>query len=318
MNGGDGMPIILVVDDSPFDRVLTGKLLAKERELDWVIEYAENGREALAFMRDVVPHVVVTDLMMPDMDGLELVAALRAEHPEVPVILMTGQGSETLALEALERGAASYVPKGQLADKLADTVKQVLTVARADSRYQRLTECFVKHQLRVQLDNDPALIPPLVDLVQRMLSDMRFCDATERVHLGIALEEALLNAFCHGTLALPAEQVQEVRAELSQGRVAACIQERWSQPSCQESKVTVDVHVTQEEARFIIRDQGAGFARASIPERHDPKTLERGRGRGLVLMRHFMDEVAFNERGNEVTLVKYRTPRMKAAGAGVA
>jgi DNA-binding NarL/FixJ family response regulator len=217
------MPIILVVDDSPFDRHLTGRLLRKEKELDWVIEYAENGREALAFMKDLVPHVVVTDLMMPDVDGLELVAAVRSEHPEVPVILMTGQGSETLALEALERGAASYVPKGQLADKLVDTVKQVLAVARADSRYQRLTECFVNNQISAELDNDPALISPLVDLVQKMLTDMRFCDAPERVHLGIALEEALLNAFCHGSLALPAEQVQEARAELSQGRVAPCM-----------------------------------------------------------------------------------------------
>lgn len=308
------MPIILVVDDSPFDRLLTGRLLAKEKELDWVIEYAENGREALAFMEDVVPHVVVTDLMMPEVDGLELVAAIRETHPEVPVILMTGQGSETLALEALERGAASYVPKGQLADKLADTVKQVLAVARADSRYQRLTECFVKSQLTVELDNDPALIAPLVDLVQKMLTDMKFCDAPERLHLGIALEEALLNAFCHGSLALPAEQVQQARAELSQGRVAPCIQERWDHPSCQNRKVFVEVQIGRQEARFVVRDQGAGFTQVAIPERRDPKTLERGQGRGLVLMRHFMDEVAFNAKGNEVTLVKYRTQQLDEAG----
>lgn len=310
VHGRLDMPIILVVDDSPFDRHLTGRLLRKEKEVDWVIEYAENGREALAFMNDVVPHVVVTDLMMPEMDGLELVAAVRAEHPEVPVILMTGQGSETLALEALERGAASYVPKGQLADKLVDTVKQVLAVARADSSYQRLTECLVKHQISVELDNDPALIAPLVDLVQKMLTDMRFCDAPERVHLGIALEEALLNAFCHGTLALPAEQVQQARAELSEGRVAACIQERWSQASCRDRKVLVDVHITPKEARFIVRDQGTGFAHSAVPARHDPKTLERGRGRGLVLMRNFMDDVTFNNTGNEVTLVKYKTNAM--------
>jgi DNA-binding NarL/FixJ family response regulator/anti-sigma regulatory factor (Ser/Thr protein kinase) len=308
------MPIILVVDDSPFDRLLTGRLLAKEKELDWVIEYAENGREALAFMEDVVPHVVVTDLMMPEVDGLELVAAMRASHPEVPVILVTGQGSETLAMEALQRGAASYVPKGQLADKLSDTVKQVLAVARADSRYQRLTECFVKSQLAVELDNDPALISPLVDLVQKMLTDMRFCDAAERVHVGMALEEALLNAFCHGTLALPPEQVQQARAELSQGRVAPCIQDRWVHPSCRDRKVFVEAQIGRNEARFVVRDEGAGFAHAAIPERHDPTTMERGQGRGLVLMRHFMDEVAFNDKGNEVTLVKYRTQRMDEEG----
>jgi anti-sigma regulatory factor (Ser/Thr protein kinase) len=159
----------------------------------------------------------------------------------------------------------------------------------------------------VELDNDPALIAPLVDLVQKMLTDMALCDAPERVHVGIALEEALLNAFCHGTLALPAEQVQQARAELSQGRVATCIQERWSQPSCQERKVFVDVQVSREEARFVVRDQGPGFAQVALPERHDPKMLERGRGRGLVLMRHFMDEVSFNDTGNEVTLVKYKT-----------
>ncbi|HLJ97568.1 MAG TPA: response regulator [Gemmataceae bacterium] len=305
------MPIILVVDDSPVDRLLTGRLLGKEKELDWVIEYAENGRDALTFMKDLVPHVVVTDLMMPDIDGLELVAAIRTEHPEVPVILMTGQGSETLALDALERGAASYVPKGQLADKLVDTVKQVLSVARADSRYQRLTECFVKTQLSAELDNDPALIAPLVDQVQKMLTDMRFCDATERVHVGIALEEALLNAFCHGILALPIDQVQQVRAELSQGRIAPSIQERWDHVSCRDRKVFVDMQINLEEARFIVRDEGSGFAKAAVPQRHDPKTLERGRGRGLVLMRHFMDEVIFNDTGNEVTLVKYRAKGMK-------
>jgi anti-sigma regulatory factor (Ser/Thr protein kinase) len=139
-----------------------------------------------------------------------------------------------------------------------------------------------------------------------MLSDMRFCDGPERVHLGMALEEALLNAFCHGTLALPAEQVQQARSELSQGRVAEFIQDRWSHPSCLDRKVFVEVRLSTKEARFVVRDEGPGFAHDALPQRHDPTTLERGRGRGLVLMRHFMDEVTFNEKGNEVTLVKYR------------
>jgi anti-sigma regulatory factor (Ser/Thr protein kinase) len=96
--------------------------------------------------------------------------------------------------------------------------------------------------------------------------------------------------------------------------VAPCIQDRWAQPSCQDCKVFVEVQIGQREARFVVRDQGAGFTRVAIPERRDPKTLERGQGRGLVLMRHFMDEVAFNDKGNEVTLIKYRTQRMNEAG----
>jgi CheY-like chemotaxis protein len=302
------MPIILVVEDSAVDRRLTGALLGKEKDVDWVIEYATNGREALAFMENLLPDVVVTDLMMPEMDGLELVGAVRAAYPQVPVVLVTGQGSETQALEALEHGAASYVPKSQLADKLLDTVKQVLSVAQADHTYQRLTDCFVRDELTVELDNDPALIAPLVDRVQRMLTDMRFCDANDRMHLGIALEEALLNAFCHGTLKLTANEVQHARADLSRGTVPPGVQARRSDPACRDRKVFVEVRVSREEARFVVRDQGAGFMQSAIPRRHDPKMLERGGGRGLVLMRNFMDEVTFNERGNEVTMVKRHPP----------
>ncbi len=300
------MPIVLVVDDSPVDRLLVGKLLGKEKDLDWVIANAENGAEALALMEDLLPHVVVTDLIMPGMNGLEFVSAVRASYPQVPVILITGQGSEALAIEALERGAASYVPKGQLADKLLHTVKQVLAVARADSNWRRLTECLDQAQVTLHLDNDVALIPPLVDLFQQLLTSMNFCDAVERVHVGIAVEEALLNALYHGNLALSAEQVQQVRSEVSEGKISWVMHQRQSQAPYRDRKIQVQACVRPDEARFVIRDQGGGFVRAGLPERGDPRTLEQGGGRGLVLMRNFMDEVTFNEAGNEVTLVKRR------------
>jgi anti-sigma regulatory factor (Ser/Thr protein kinase) len=143
--------------------------------------------------------------------------------------------------------------------------------------------------------------------VQRMLTDLSFCDPAERVHLGIALEEALLNALYHGNLALPAEEVAHAHAELSAGRVSKFVEERRSQPPCCERCIFVDVLVTRDEARFTVRDQGAGFVHNRLPVRGDPASLERGDGRGLVLMHNFMDTVTFNEAGNEVTLVKRRT-----------
>jgi len=300
------MPIILVVDDSSVDRHLAGRLLSKEKDLDWVIEYASNGRDALEFMRDFVPDAIVTDMMMPEMDGLELVDAVRARYPQVPVILVTGQGSEELALKALERGAASYVPKGQLADKLLDTVKQVLAVGRAECRHRRLSECFVKSGLSLQMDNDPSLIPALVDQAHRMLASMDYNETTERMHVCIAFEEALLNAFCHGTLELSAHELTEARQSLSEGGVSPALMLRRSQQPCRDRRVYVEIQIDREKAVFVVRDEGAGFAPASAPVRRDPKTLERGGGRGLVLMHNFMDEVRFNQKGNEVTMVKYK------------
>jgi CheY-like chemotaxis protein/anti-sigma regulatory factor (Ser/Thr protein kinase) len=289
------------------DRHLVGRLLGKDRDADWVVEFAENGAQALEFIKDVVPDVVVTDMIMPEMNGLQLVEAVRRHCPQVPVVLVTGQGNEEVAVEALDRGAASYVPKRDLAEKLVDTLRQVLSVSRADHSYRWLTECFARHQLGVQMPNDTALIAPLVDLVQRMLTEMNFCDPAERMHLGIALEEALLNALYHGNLELPAEQAAHAHAEVNEGRMSQVVEDRCAQVPYCDRKIFVDVLITREEARFVVRDQGAGFAHGDLPVRGDPHSLERGAGRGLVLMHNFMDEVVYNEAGNEVTLVKRRT-----------
>ncbi|HKB37178.1 MAG TPA: response regulator, partial [Gemmataceae bacterium] len=67
----------------------------------------------------------------PDMNGLQLVEEIRLRYPFVPVILMTKHGSEDLAIQALQRGAASYVPKVNLARDLLETAEGVLEVAQA-------------------------------------------------------------------------------------------------------------------------------------------------------------------------------------------
>jgi len=80
------MTSVLVVDDSAVDRALVGELLGKEPH--WTIEQAENGSEALARMKASPPDVIVTDLQMPGMNGLEFVTAAREFHSGVPIILM--------------------------------------------------------------------------------------------------------------------------------------------------------------------------------------------------------------------------------------
>src|ERR1700722_12294030 len=116
------MPTILVVDDSATERHLAGGLLEKRHgltELDkrtgLKVIFASNGREALASIQQSLPDLVLTDLQMPEMNGLELVEEVRNKYSSLPIILMTGQGSEDIAVAALQRGATSYVPKKNLA-----------------------------------------------------------------------------------------------------------------------------------------------------------------------------------------------------------
>lgn len=298
------MARVLIVDDSPVDRRLAGGLLDKQAHLE--ISYAEHGKQALEQFAKQPPDIVVTDLQMPQMNGLELVSAIRARFPLVPVILMTAQGSEDIAVQALESGAASYVPKGNLARDLLDTVENVLATVRADRRHEKLLECQTHIDTKFTLENDPSLIPPLVDLVQRYIARMKLCDDTGRIRVGIALEEALLNALYHGNLDLKTEELREASSGLVQPGTLSLIDQRRAQKPFADRRLHVHIVMSPQRGTFAIRDEGQGFDTHRTPDPADPASLERESGRGLVLMRTFMDDVKYNDQGNEVTLTKNR------------
>lgn len=304
------MATILVVDDSAVDRRFVGGILGRDGRFQ--VEFAEDGAQALARVREARPDVIVTDLQMPNRNGLELVAAVRMHHPGVPIILMTGHGSEDLAVEALHRGAATYVPKPQLGERLLESVEDALSLARADRTHDRLISCLQRCEFDFVLDNDPGLVDPLVDLVQQMVAGMGLTDATGRFRVGAAIKEALLNAICRGNLEISFQETQESRVSLLEGKGGDLISRRRQEPAYKERKVQVAVAMNLEEARFVIRDEGPGFDPASVPAAGQPGSLDPQTGRGLVLMRAFLDEVTFNARGNEVTLVKRRETNDKS------
>lgn len=296
----DQGPAILVVDDSPIDRLLAAEVL--ERQLGCRVLQAESGQEALDLLRHQAISAVLTDLLMPGIDGLQLVETIRRQSPHLPIVLMTAQGSEELAIRALVRGAASYVPKRNLETDLADTLEQVLAAAQQYRRMQRLQECVTRLEYHFVLENDRTLVPVLVGFLQEHITNLRLCDDSGRLRVGVALEEALLNAMIHGNL--------EVSSELrQQGEEAyyAAIAQRTSEQPYGERRVHVDSLLSRTEAVFTIRDEGPGFHPRHLPDPTDPANLDKLSGRGLLLIHTFMDEVRYNERGNQITLIKRRT-----------
>ena len=103
-------PLILAVDDSP-TQVMGMQILLQKAGYEVVT--AANGMEAMTLVGQTRPTLVVTDLQMPELDGLELVDALRTDYPGLPIILTTAKGSEDIAAEALRRGE----PKSILAKR---------------------------------------------------------------------------------------------------------------------------------------------------------------------------------------------------------
>jgi DNA-binding response OmpR family regulator len=251
-------------------------------------------------MANQLPDLVLTDLVMPDVDGLELVAEVRRQYPLVPVVLMTASGNEEKAVQALRAGAASYIPKTVLQQELIKTLNSVLEVSH-DSRRQALLMRSMTHSESVfVLGNNPALIGPLVNYLQQSLSAMGLCGETETTRIGVALDEALVNALHHGNL----EVDSSMRRDDLDG-YHRLIAERRQQSPYRERRIWVSALLDRERATFVVRDEGSGFDPDLLPDPTDPANLARPHGRGVLLIRTFMDEVIYNDVGNEVTLIKH-------------
>jgi len=294
------MSRILVVDDSAVERRAMGGLLSTNP--DWVVEFAGDGAEALERCNSLEPDLVVTDFNMPTMDGLQLLNKLKQSHPRIPVIIATAVGSEELAVTALEQGAASYVPKTLMARDLNRVVDTVLTASQDRRKGDAVLTALVRQELRFSFPSDRRLVRSAVSTLQDF--GMRFGIFTERerTRVGIALEEALLNAIIHGNL-----EVSSKLRDLDDGSYEKLIALRVGKSPYKDRRVEVLAKFSPEEAEFSIRDEGPGFDVSKLPDPTDPENMAHAHGRGVLLMRTFMNEVSYNETGNQVTLLKRKT-----------
>ncbi|APR79641.1 Sigma-54 dependent transcriptional regulator [Minicystis rosea] len=291
------MVTALVVDDSAVDRRLAGMLLSRA---GFELRYAENGAEALSLIEESPPEIVVTDMQMPEMDGLALVREVRARGVHVPVILMTAHGSEEIAVKALQGGAASYVPKRSLAHDLVATVENVIELGRAARASLRVLSCLDHIETRFLIDNDASAIPVIVGHLESDLTRLALCDETALIQVGVALREALVNAIHHGNL-----ELSSTLREMDGGRAyQELAEQRRRELPYRLRRVRVLARITRYEVTYVVADEGPGFDPSKLPNPTDPAQLERVSGRGLLLIRTFMDEVRHNERGNEITLIK--------------
>ena len=146
------------------------------------------------------------------------------------------------------------------------------------------------------------LIPKLRDRLMRSLTEYKVVTGKREIQFCMALEEALNNAMFHGNL--------EIDSDIREGdrlTYRSLIEERRRSEPYRNRHIYIEIRITPTHGEFVIRDEGRGFDPKELPDPTDPLNMERPSGRGLLLMRTFMDDVAFNECGNQVTLVKRRT-----------
>jgi DNA-binding response OmpR family regulator len=275
---------ILIVDDDPDIHHL---LAAALKDKNYLIEDQYDGLKALSFLEGQPCDLVITDVRMPGLDGLELLRRIHAVRPGAKVLVMTAESTPATAISSLRDQAVGYFTKPFSLDEVAETVALALSAPAPEGDIEVLSavQQWIALQLRCKLEIADRLVPFLRELVTDL-------SVQEREDIGTAFRELLMNAIEHGAGKDPSKTVR------------------------------VDYVRTTKFVIYKILDPGEGFSFNNLPhaavsnepdapyqhcEIRDKLGLRPG-GFGILLTRHLADELIYNEKGNEVLLIKYITP----------
>ncbi len=289
--------ILLVEDDSSVrDRV--AQSLGRP---EWELEFAVTNTQAVEWIALSAPDVVITGLNPPDVNGLELVRQIRSHSFTTPIILMTSGGSEPMAVEALKEGATSFSPVESIETDLASTVQKVLDVARR-MRYTHDVRLLPRPgQVAFVLENEISLIGPLIEHLQSRLPGWSDRD---RLQIGMAMDEALINAMHHGNLEVSSELREAGEGDGSEYYNLAR-ERKDKEPFC-DRRVRLEAEFSDQHICVQISDDGPGFNPKTVADPTSEENVRKVCGRGLFLIRSFMDQVVHNMTGNQITMVKLR------------
>ncbi len=162
--------------------------------------------------------------------------------------------------------------------------------------HSRAADHFQEYEFK--LPSRRRLMPATAGFLRQQIKVFEICDEKRILQLGIALEEALLNACLHGNL-----ELDSALREPDGNRFEALADERSERSPWKERHVYVHASISQDRATIIIRDEGEGFDPESLPDPTEPDNLLKPHGRGVMLMKSFLDTVTWNSSGNEVTMI---------------
>ncbi len=160
--------------------------------------------------------------------------------------------------------------------------------------------------LRVQLPNDTKVIFETTQYLAGTLVNMRYFTQKEANAIQKALLETLVNAFEHGNLEIPGK-VKEKMLATDPADYYDLVEARRQIDPYQTRIIVLEVGVTAREGRFVIVDQGPGFDPESYQNQKEPPPPLQLSGRGIFLIQYFMDQLFYNTKGNQATLIKQRT-----------
>src|SRR5262249_29952823 len=173
-------------------------------------------------------------------------------------------GSEDVAVQALQEGAASYVPKRALARRLKETLHSVLAAVSAEHAHSELDKRLTEQEFTFVLENNAALLLAVPTYLKPHLRGAGLTDHLAYLRMHMALEEALTNALYHGSL----EVGSELREKSADDFFKLSAQRTGERPYC-DRRIHFHARLSHQQAEFQIRDEGPGFDPIFFPDPAD-------------------------------------------------
>ncbi len=294
------VPKVLLVDD---DELILSTFGMFFDSIGWHYELASDGQEGLTVASAKDFDVVITDLMMPGMSGLELMEKLRVQKPGQAIMVITGSGSIDSVIQFLRQGAIDVILKPVDLESLRDSVERVTEVLHDTKREQEIYR-FVAHEktiLRFKTSDIADIRMPFPILDRLWASGI--VDTTQKMRLLLACQEALANSVEHGNLELESawkEQVDKAGVD----RYANEKKKRLAQPNYADRLIEIEIEFSGEDLSISIRDQGKGFDTSkckSTTQSHEacvPAVF----GRGIAIIEGTMDRISYKDGGRSITM----------------
>ena len=290
--------ILIVDDEEQIIDVLKQNFERKGYTCDW----AYNGEEALAKVIASPPNLMVTDIKMPRMDGLELIERVRAEGIELPVVVITAFFDIDNAIKALRLGAVNFFKKPFDFQSIHDTIFKIEKLRSTEVEKQRALDFLETGRMRFVIPSNIDLIDGVSSYITDRAVDVGVIPPKQKFYTQLAIDEAISNAILHGNL-----RINEHMNKEDDDRPRDVIyNEKRQNLEYAEKKVFIDAMVNTGMLEVKIEDEGVGFNHGELPDPTDKENVFRYHGRGIFVIKNIMDEVSFNNNGNQVTLVKLK------------
>ncbi len=260
---------------------------------------ATDARAALDIIRGQAGKIdlVLSDLRMPDVDGMQLLQRIVALHANLPVVLMSAQADLDLALETIRAGAIDLCLKplvGAEIERILQRLEQFhdFRPSRAELALPMFSE-----RLEIEIPSARPLARKIVGRVNEYFQPALLYLGFRPGQFRVCLQEAVENALVHGNLGIDSDLKERDWAAFE-----ALVAERAMQKS--DLPVRVTLNFTSEGMSCEVRDQGEGFDPGGLSLVEDRVLCSSGRG--LLLIQSIMDEVNWTDHGRCIRMQKKR------------